>query len=680
MKRLPKIFRKELKEKKWQAKIVKKVHLPKDREFIQNLYSQGADGKMTLREELTPGERKRLLALNKVIRKNRGTLVGWKLGLLGILVGGVTVFNLLFKNLLIEKGFERGVGKILGSDVDLQSPQLFLLKGRFDSAGLVIQSPERPNKNLFDLGQSAFQFNLPEVTRRRFHIEEMTILNFRLNTPRAGGELPTSSTPQKSTGQSLLAMPTIDPQALFDKATGELQSIKHIEGLNEQAEALRDYWEEFPKEKWEEDIGTLENDIKKLTEDIQSVNSLEETLSFGKDSQALYSKVQTLRKEALAVQDRFNQDRAALTQGIKTGRELVKADTAYLQKLMGLPQGGGDENLLSSILEGMVREAIAPILAELKPLIDISRKLEQQREGKKKEEKPPLQRAKGRFISYPSPQRPTVLVKKFEFQGGDDYSGYYTVLLRDLSSEPENWYRPTDLQGTWDWRGRQITLEGTWDRRREATRPLSLTLASPMNPFQSQKGIPQLGVGALGGMLSFEGEGYQEEGVFNSRYTFSFSDVEIKDFQGPALAQTLWEGVARSLKNFEVGLTMGIEGGELKDLRVKSDLDRVIKESFGSLIQDMARQNTEVLQDYINAQLAEQFGENWIDQGMVDGLGESIVTLVEGTENLEDQLALAEKSLGEQKQRLQRKTEQKLEEELDKNLDNLKNKLPGFSG
>ncbi|MDA3812417.1 MAG: hypothetical protein PF518_19035, partial [Spirochaetaceae bacterium] len=136
--KIPKIFTKQYSPKALNKKILKRIHIPKDRKMISDLFVENDKGKMVLKEDLPQDISAKLKGLSKSIKKNKGLVTKWKAVFVLILISLILIFNFFFKDQLIKKAAESGLEYVFQGDVDLVKPHLSLFKGSITYESLTI--------------------------------------------------------------------------------------------------------------------------------------------------------------------------------------------------------------------------------------------------------------------------------------------------------------------------------------------------------------------------------------------------------------------------------------------------------------------------------------------------------------------------------------------------------------
>ncbi len=146
--KIPGIFRKQYKIKAFNSKILKRIHIPKDKEMLKNLFTENNSGKMEIIQDIPEEILVRLKPLSKSIKKNKGMVSRWKILLVLFIVGSILIFNLLFKDRLISRAVESGLESVFQADVEISDFKFSLLNGSISYATLIIADSDNKLRNI----------------------------------------------------------------------------------------------------------------------------------------------------------------------------------------------------------------------------------------------------------------------------------------------------------------------------------------------------------------------------------------------------------------------------------------------------------------------------------------------------------------------------------------------------
>ncbi|NBB91341.1 MAG: hypothetical protein GVY23_09070, partial [Spirochaetes bacterium] len=135
---IPKLFRKELPQRKFEKKILGRVHLPKERQFLDSVFETTGEGTRRIPESVSEEEQAHLAKLAKDIKANRGSVRRVRLAALAIIVTGVVVFNLFFLDALLERAAERGLEAVFAARSEVDELDFSPLAGELTIAGVSV--------------------------------------------------------------------------------------------------------------------------------------------------------------------------------------------------------------------------------------------------------------------------------------------------------------------------------------------------------------------------------------------------------------------------------------------------------------------------------------------------------------------------------------------------------------
>ncbi|OQX58358.1 hypothetical protein B5M50_04465, partial [candidate division KSB1 bacterium 4484_219] len=121
----------------------------------------------------------------------------WKgLIFLATLVAIFIALSMFFIDKWIESGLEKAAQAIVGARVEIDNLDFSLTGLSIKWDRLQVTDPNNTMRNLIETGRTAFKMNAPALFRKRYIIEEMTLVDVRTGTSRKyDGALP--KTPKK---------------------------------------------------------------------------------------------------------------------------------------------------------------------------------------------------------------------------------------------------------------------------------------------------------------------------------------------------------------------------------------------------------------------------------------------------------------------------------------------------
>ncbi len=526
--------------------------------------------------------------------RKRSKIVRWQ-GILIFLVLCALAAGLwaLFVDRYAERAIERTGTAVVGAKVELDKADVSLSPLGLTLVGLKVTNPNAPMTNAFEVGRIAFHMDGPNALRRKIIVEEMSVEDVRLNTPRkTSGAVAASGGPTPL--ETLLTLPSFvipNVQEAFAKEKADLRSLKLLTGAAADGEAARARWEARVKEletaidvgKYEKSYGELKAKAGKI-----SVGNL---VGGAKDVAALQKQVRADIQTVTDAKKAFAADVAALKQAAVDAPAAVKADARrVVEKYSLTPEGLANISrlLFGAKVEGSVRSALQ-WNERLSPFIE---RVKEKVKGK--EVVKPL-RAEGRNVRFhedrPLPDFLARLAKVSISLPQGDFAGR----IENLTSEQDVLGRPLEfafsaekLKGL-----RSASLEGTFDRVDPAARRDTLSLRLRGYEARDVKLVESasLPVSLSEGLADLDVQATLEKGALKARISAAVRSARLAVGKGearPGLAGRVDEAIRSALGGVTaLSLTAEISGTpEDFDLKIRSDVDDVLKSAVGSLVRD----------------------------------------------------------------------------------------------
>ncbi len=247
-KNLPKLLKKEFKsEKQLNRKVLKKVSIPKDKEFVKSLFVEiKKDGKSfwKVKESLSSEEMKDLKRIFKEIKKGKGKVKKLPLITFSVIVALVLVFAIFIKNPLAESLSENALEKVFGATVNIDSMRISILKGGVKFKRLQVADENNLEYNLFEVGRTNFKFSRRAFFLKKFVVSSMVCKDISWDTKRKHpGKL---TNPQKTKNSQEENLST------KDKIKKTLSKDKDIKAITEEIEKAKNNPQAYVEEKWKD--------------------------------------------------------------------------------------------------------------------------------------------------------------------------------------------------------------------------------------------------------------------------------------------------------------------------------------------------------------------------------------------------------------------------------------------
>ncbi len=190
IKKLPKIYKRSYKSKKLKRKVLSKIHIPQDREFVEALFEADENPKknnnLAIKKDRTfsKSEIKKLKAIAKDIKSHK-----FRIKLLPLIaslsfIAAVVIFSLIFKNPLLKKALITGCQSAFEAKTEINYLDVSFINTRITIKGIAIGNKESEYKNIFEADKLELDFNIVQALRGCFVCENMECSGMRFNTDR----------------------------------------------------------------------------------------------------------------------------------------------------------------------------------------------------------------------------------------------------------------------------------------------------------------------------------------------------------------------------------------------------------------------------------------------------------------------------------------------------------------
>ena len=655
-KKLPRMLKKKYSQKKFNRKILKRLYIPRDQEFMAAMFVESGEGKkmrLSIPDDrvFTKQELVRLKTLSKEIRKQKGRVKFMPLiasvSLVILMVSAV----LIFKDPLIKKGLRSVMQSAFGAKVDIAYLHLGILDSNFTIRGLEVANRNNTMKNLFEIGGLTVDFDLLQLLRKRFVSDEMSVTDVRVNTDReTDGALPedyaqtarlerlktqvTNFTLEKA-GVVKNSVSEIfaqyDPETLVKNFYDQLTIPGLAKDIESQMNVLIPAWKEMPDQlsasvnkvmadgqaaanfDWE----SVQSDPTKIRDGIASIRSAVESAT------ALYNETEQtmnmLQRDVNTVQSLADQAQRAVTADFNLVSGEINKIASFSIKEDGM-------NILTTSFEKILADLFGqyyPMVQELMVYVqDLSAKsaAKEQETVAVVEEKPAIQRYEGRNIEYSVDNIPSFLIKKMHGSGAD---GSFSMSLdvTDISSDMDKWGKPASIFGVVGHGAMTDSFSGTLDMRKSRTGDL-VDLRYKGNGYALDMTMPE--EEAVPGVPTGKGIGHfdaritaNETGAFSVGGGITLDPVNFTTaaFE-PAFAYDLYSRALAMFTSVQAAVTIGYSDASGLFLDVDSDIDRrfvaVLTQLFNEELTKVKEEATAKVQAVLDENMAkvkEQFGD-----------------------------------------------------------------------
>jgi len=530
-----------------------------------------------------------------------------------IVVGVVTIFNILFLDVVLKKALVSSGEAIFGAKVEVGQ-----LKTRFSDLSITIKNLAVANrddvwKNLFETEKISFSMKPLPLLSAKFNIKEMSIEGMKFGSPRkTSGALPPKKLKklEKKSADDKDGFFSKIMASLYEKGKSQVASLPVADNIAEARKGL----------------DKISSDFVKL-DDLETPKEIEK---FRNATTEKYTRNETLVKN-LRVSERIQPISSAFKEasGLKLSTiEDVKAAAPTLEKLKNtLPEGNkliqdittAKEQILSDFgstadvlkqIDEMKKRDIDRLSQKLKlptmPKVNIAealfgsvwisrynktiyyialaRKYMPARK-KSEEEKIIVKRLKGRDIYFPHPAAPPkFLIEKISISGvvGDiNFSG----VIKDITNDPALLGRPTTINIAGTAGSRSLLINGVLDHTSEIPRD---TLSVSYKGLEgSALGISDINSDYL---PSFEksSAGILAEGSFvgdeiNGKVSIVTKGLKVRDVPSGDEVRKIMADVWKGIDSISVVALLTSKKGEDVRFSVSSDADKILQDRISRI-------------------------------------------------------------------------------------------------
>jgi len=623
--KIPVLFRKIRTQEQLRRRVLRRVYLPSDQEFIQGLYEPGeTPGSVQLREPLSQDDTKRLRKLAKGVRATRGVFHPVKLALLVGVVVAVLVFNFVFRDRLVKAAFERGLEEVFQARSEVIGLQVKLLGPALEFDVLRVGDQRKPMQNLFELGSSRLELSLRELLRRRIVVEEFRISEIHFGTDRTvSAELPpdrrrpvaeaadggaSNLLPELPSLESL-GLAEIDIADFVEAQFHSLQTVAAIQAGVAEFEERIAYWDAQVSEYQ----GTMVQ-LQALSESLvelrpgeittveQARSTYDEAISGTEQIQSVADELSGLQAQIAAEGDRLWSDVSALS-------ATIDADMTHLVSLLPSPAEAG-----AGVAVALLGPELVEQLLELRIRLEDGRaQLERLQAMAASRSTAAGSRRRGRIVSYPSAEFPRYLLMQALVSGVRDPGAVdeerYEGALQALSSNPDLVDEATRLSFGRTVENHILAVETELDLRSGSETPVAFELELAGYPYTTPNLPSAMGLQQLAAITSWELD-LRVDNQDWSRGTLSLGleEIELTPAANPGALGRLLVEVLEEAGAAELQAEFAFHPNQAPSLSIRSDLEALLRERARGLAEarlaEYEQQLRSELESRVQAELA----------------------------------------------------------------------------
>mgnify|MGYP000221095721 CR=1 FL=1 len=506
----------------------------------------------------------------------------------------------LLIDVVIKFAIETAGTELNGAKVELASADFQLLGAQLTLHQLQVTNPKLPMENAFAASLIDLEFDSLRLLRRQFIVEQMSVIDLELNTPRAssgaiGGRFFSQQGAFNSDNLKLantipgLSLPNTEAMLAEEKQhlqnqvkeiSENLQALegqwqKHIDELpnDDDLKAYKKRWKTLKEKDWMEKLQGIRQLQKDIENDLNTISSLDEQLE----------------KDLLTVQ-----------QQIHKAQQLPAKEADRLLAKVGL--SNGTQAITEAIMSGQVKQWIKQGSGFITSISG----------GASASSKPaPPARGKGQWIHFNETQSmPDTLIRHADINGRLSVAGQvinFQGKAQDLSHQPQRWLQPAQftISGTSP-KGGELYAEGIIDHRESANHKIRFSVKdlSVEKIKLSQSNV--LSLDMLGGFANIQGDLSIKGNNIDLQTSSQFKQVDLKaNSQSSSRANAIIVDALSDIKDFS--LSIGLNGTtQNPQLIFNSDMDKLLGGALNNEIKKQSAGLKDKLQKNIATQLKPQ--------------------------------------------------------------------------
>lgn len=534
----------------------------------------------------------------------------WGLGafvVFAAIVGGVWI---LFVDEWVKGAIESAGTKAVGAKVEVDAADLSLFPAGLSLTGLQVTNPKMPMTNAVEVATVTMNLDGLNLFRRKVIVEEMTVEGVRLDTPRttSGAVQPVSDvSPEEESGMFSLALPALEvPDVKKILENEDLETLRLIEALKGDMQREQEAWESRLKNlPGKAQLAQYEERVKNLKK--AGKGGLEGLLGGVGEVQALKQDIEQEIESLTGAKKEFENTVALLRARLKQIQTAPQRDIQHLKAKYNLsPQGLANlsQMLLGPQIGSWVHQG-AFWYARAKPLLEGARTVGE--DGPQVDK--PL-RGKGLDVHFKEANPlPDFLIRLTKVSIDLDL-GELAGTVRNITTDQPTLGQPTTFAFSGDrLKGVQsVALEGTLNHVEPADSKDQFTVQAKGYeltdlalskdakwPVTLTSGMSDINVNT-----ELKGQALTVHGAGNLRGLHLSAGRE--DDPNP-LTQALSSAVTGiSQLSIQADVTGTLEQ---PDVTISSDLDRILQDAAGKMVNELAAKFGAELQTAISAKIAE---------------------------------------------------------------------------
>ena len=704
--KLPKIFKRRYNPKSLKRKLLSRIYIDDDREYVKGLFEQN-DKILQIPDDRTfdKAEIKRLKDMASQIKSQKGRVhIIWITTLVILIATMVTLVN-IYKNPLVKRGLQHALENIFWAKADIDYVNLKIFDSSLVIKGVAVANKDKPMENLFEVGNISVDFNLTELLKKKFVMDLAQCTGITYGTPRkTSGALPESVLKAKKEKQrkrdeafekkkqelldALAAnakdeiteiIGFYDPEEFLKESINSLQTpAMKDEIVSDMTTIYKDWQEEIESTK--EQVKEFGKEVKKYTKmDLSKIDTPQELNELLMQVNETKKKAEAFEKRAEDISDHFIRDTKTVQGLADKFQSSVKHDSNYIQnriKSIKVPNMDDGKRFISSSFDTFFATLLGKWYPYIKDGIDMAKDFQQSGKTlpklpeKQKKQKKLVVRLKGRDVTYRK-DLPSFLIREIRL-GGNSPDKKFSIegTVFNICNDADLLDKPItggidlirggyteNLDFVGDFRtnpkGNMVDVNFTGK-----TYPIKLQVPNTKN----LKGIPVIDGKAMVKASIF----YDKNEKFGTSAYLLIdpASVTAKSFK-PEFIYDLYARVLATIKEVDFGIGFAYSKQDKLDFSLETDVDKQIVRGLKKVMNEELTKVKKQLEKEVNARLEQISSEFSKQVEKYTGMKTIVFT------NVSDLKSFVA-DLDNQQKKLQKEVEKMVKKEVEKQVNKAK--------
>ncbi len=699
-KKLPKIFRKPLSKAQLHKKVLKKIYIESEREFLNSKLELDQAGNYFIDpDKLEKADFKRLRSLAKSIKKNRGLIVGWKAAILVLILAVILGFNLLLKDRLIEQAAEKYLQQVFKAKVDLQGPQVRLLAGTVSFDRLIIADARQPMRNLSEIGASTVSIDTGRLLSRKLIINEISCREIQFHTAREtsgaleAAELDTAVSGPDDSGAEAekepgavaqmgalgLEIGTESAQNLIDSYKASLESPTLIETTTNRYRESRQSWE-ARAESVDDKVEAVRNRSEQVLEtDVSSIDSIGKAKDYLEQLQSLKKSVQSARDEAESTYDEFQSDTRYISRSREAIETAIEKDVEFLEEAVG-SFSTDSLKIIAETAKPILREKFGTIFDYGERIASTHSQLKSTSTQKKSKFEDGNRR--GTMVRFPMRKYPKFLLKHFEVSAGQESSSNFSeFIVRNITGDQEVLGEPTTVIFSTAPETRRLSSNLTIDSRESSDHLLQGTTTLELFPLEMAEGLDKISINSLNAQTDTDIEVFMQPDLSGrGKALVKLYEMDISFQQADSELDRAIQTVLGGIETTELSLDFEFSDGNISSISVESELDTLLSARVADYARQRAEEAAAQMEDALYEYIDEELSTNEALSEDLRSVGQDLRNDIQAAESLEQLVEKEQQKVEAEIRKIQDEVTDQVKDQAGDALEDLGNELdlPGF--